>query len=76
MPFAAIQMDLEMILLCEVSQTEKDKYYILTHMYGIQKDGTDDSVCRPAMEMQTENRFGDTVPEGEVRTNRDSITET
>ena len=28
MPFAAIWMDLEMIILSEVSQTEKDKYMI------------------------------------------------
>ena len=29
MPFAAIWMDLEIITLSEVSQTEKDKYMIL-----------------------------------------------
>ena len=28
MPFAATWMDLEMIILSEVSQTEKDKYMI------------------------------------------------
>ena len=28
MPFAATQMDLEIIILSEVSQTEKDKYMI------------------------------------------------
>ena len=28
MPFAAIWMDLEIIILREVSQTEKDKYHI------------------------------------------------
>ena len=28
MPFAATQMDLETIILSEVSQTEKDKYHI------------------------------------------------
>ena len=28
MSFAAIQMDLEMVILSEVSQTEKDKYMI------------------------------------------------
>ena len=30
MPFAATWMDLEFIILCEVSQKEKDKYRILT----------------------------------------------
>ena len=29
MPFAATWMDLEIIILSEVSQTEKDKYHIL-----------------------------------------------
>ena len=29
MPFAATLMELEIIILCEVSQTEKDKYHII-----------------------------------------------
>ena len=29
MPFASTWMDLEGILLSEISQTEKDKYYII-----------------------------------------------
>jgi len=29
MPFAATQMDLKIIILSEVSQTEKDKYYMI-----------------------------------------------
>ena len=28
-------MNLESIIQSEVSQTEKDKYHILTHIYGI-----------------------------------------
>ena len=35
----------------EVSQKEKDKY-TLAHMYGIQKDGNDEIICRAAMEKQ------------------------
>ena len=30
MPFVATWMDLEMIILSEVSQTEKDKYHIIS----------------------------------------------
>ena len=30
MPFAAIWMDLEIIILSEVSQTEKDKYHMVS----------------------------------------------
>ena len=33
MPFAATRMDLE-IILSQVSQKEKDKYCMLTHIYG------------------------------------------
>ena len=28
MPFAAMQMDLEIVILSEVSQTEKEKYHM------------------------------------------------
>ena len=34
MPFAATWMDLEIIILSEVSQKEKNKYRILTHGCG------------------------------------------
>lgn len=36
-----------------VSRKEKDKYRILTRLYGTQKDGTDDPTCRAAKETQT-----------------------
>ena len=39
-------MNLEPIIQSEVSQKEKDKYLILTHIYGIQKGGTDKPICR------------------------------
>ena len=35
MPFAATQIDLEMIILSEVSQTEKDKNHTISLIYGI-----------------------------------------
>ena len=35
MPFAATWMDLEMILLSEVHQTEKDKYHMVSLIGGI-----------------------------------------
>ena len=37
----------------EVSQEEKSRYCILTHIYGIQKNGTDEPVCMVRIEMQT-----------------------
>ena len=36
----------------EVSQKEKHKYSILTHIYGICKDGNDDPICKTAKETQ------------------------
>ena len=47
---------LEPIIQSEVSEKEKYKYHILTHIYGIQKDGTDEFIFRAAREKQTENR--------------------
>ena len=35
MPFTATQMDLEIIILSEVSQKEKDKYHMLSLICGI-----------------------------------------
>ena len=34
-PFAETWMDLETVIQTEVSQKEKDKYHILTHIYKI-----------------------------------------
>ena len=36
----------------EVNQKEKHQYYILMHIYGIQKDGNDDPICKTAKETQ------------------------
>ena len=46
-------MNIEPIIQSEVSQKEKDKYCILMHIYGILKDGTEEFICRAAMEKQT-----------------------
>ena len=45
-------MKLEPIIQSEVSQKEKRQYSILTHIYGIQKDGNDNPVCETAKEIQ------------------------
>ena len=46
-------VNLEPIIHSEVSQKEKDKYHILMHIYGIQKDSTDDPTWKAAKEMLT-----------------------
>ena len=45
-------MKREPIIQSEISQKEKHQYSILTHIYGIQKDGNDDPVCETAKETQ------------------------
>ena len=43
-------MKLELIIQSEVSQKEKHQNSILTHIYGIKKDGNDNPVCKTAKE--------------------------
>ena len=43
---------LEPIIRSEVSQKEKHQYSILTHIYGILKDGNDNPICKAAKKMQ------------------------
>ena len=42
-------MNLEPIIQSEVSQKEKNKYHILTHIYGISKNGSEEFIYRAAM---------------------------
>ena len=35
MPFAAIWMELETLILSEVSQKEKDKYHLIPHIWNL-----------------------------------------
>ena len=54
--FESVRMrwpNLEPIIQSEVSQKEKKKYHLLTHMYGIEKNGADEPICRAGIEMQT-----------------------
>ena len=39
--FVKTWMDLETVIQSEVSQKEKNKYCILTHICGMRKNGTD-----------------------------------
>ena len=45
-------MNLKAVIQSEVSQKEKNKYRILMHIYGIEKNGTDEPICRARMEIQ------------------------
>ena len=39
-------MNLKPVIQSEVSQKEKNKYCVLTHIYGIEKNGIDEPICR------------------------------
>ena len=51
MPFAATWMDLEIILLSEGSQKEKDKYHMIAHMWNLKFDTNE-----PVYKTETESR--------------------
>ena len=46
-------MDPGTVIQHEVSQKEKNKSHILMHIYGIQKNGTDEPICKAEIETQT-----------------------
>ena len=59
-------MKLEPIIQSEVSQKDKDQYSILTHIYGILKDGNDNPIYKIEKEIQIYRiRLLDSVGEGE-----------
>ena len=66
-------MNLEPVIQSEVSQ--KNKYQILMHIYGIQKDGTD-YLHGSSGDVVIENRLVDTEWEGKGGTNGKSSMET
>ena len=45
-------MKLESIIQSEVRQKDKDQYSILTHIYGILKDGNDNPICKTEKKIQ------------------------
>ena len=59
------QMKLEPIIKSEGSQKEKYQYSILTHIYGIQKNGNNDPIYETAKDTDIKNRLWDSVGEGE-----------
>ena len=58
--FIETWMDLETVIQSELSQKEKNKYRILTHICGIQKNGTDEPVFKAEIETQMQRINMDT----------------
>ena len=52
MPFAATWMDLEIFILSEVSQKEKDKYCMLLLIHGILKNDTNELIYKTETDSQ------------------------
>ena len=42
MPFVATWMDLEIIIMSEVSQTEQEKYHMISHMCYLKRNDTNE----------------------------------
>ena len=57
-------LDPESVIKSEVSQKEKNKYCILMHICGIQKNGIDDFICKTEIEKQMQ-RTNIWTPRGE-----------
>ena len=54
LPFAATQMDLEIIILSEVSQTKKDKYHMISLIYRIlKKNDTHEFIFKTEIDAKT-----------------------
>ena len=60
-PFTEIWMNLEFIIQSEINQKEKNRYQILMHICGIEKNGTD------VMYFQGRNRNADGLLTFKVR---------
>ena len=46
-------MDLETLILSEVSQTEKDKYHMTSLIYGILENNANEPIYNPEIDSQT-----------------------
>ena len=54
MPFAATWMDLDIIILSEVSQTEKDKYHMISHTWNLKENDTNEPIYKIEIDPQTQ----------------------
>ena len=52
--FVEMWMDLEIVIQNGVSQKEKNRYCIISIICGIQKNGTDELICKAKIEAQVQ----------------------
>ena len=54
LPIAATWMDLDIVILSEVSQTEKGKYHMISLICGILKNDTNELIYETEIDSQTQ----------------------
>ena len=64
MPFAATWIDLDTVIVSEVSQTEKEKYNVTSLMCGIYKVNTSELIYKTETDRQNINLW---LPKRKVR---------
>ena len=52
--FAQTWIDLETVIQSEACQKEKNEYCIILLIYGIQKNATDELICKAKIEIQAQ----------------------
>ena len=57
MPFEAIWTDIEIIILSDISQREKDKYHMISLICRILKNDTNELIYKIEIDSQTENKL-------------------
>ena len=57
MPFTATWIDLEIIMLSELSQKEKDKHHIILLTCGILKNDTNELLCKTEIDSDIEKKL-------------------
>ena len=67
MPFATTWMELEIIILSEVSQTEKDKYRMVLLTCGIFKNDTNEHIYKTEKNSQAQRIYGYAAAKGQTQ---------
>ena len=52
-PFEAIWMDLEVVILSEISQTEKEKYHNIPYIWNLKGNDTNELIFNTETDSQT-----------------------
>ena len=70
------RVNLEPVKQSVIGQQEQNKYNILKHIYGIQKNGIDEPICRDGMEMKMQRMDLQTQWEKEIVVQMEKVAST